>query len=345
MGRRKGFFAQLAASIQEAERAERRRQRELLAQQRHAEKMHLALSRQTQRLKAEIERERERMVAQLEAETYQNRIQVLSSVHRDATPTIDWINAANQPEPQLQAVPDTAVKQAREALATYAPSLIERLLRREAKRRAALLDAVTSAEADVRRLRERAQAEYAEARSAWRDQLALAKLVLSGDLTAYQRVLEDSDCFEELAELGCAVNVQWQSKQVARAALAAQEADVVPAEERSVTTRGKLSTKKLAPARVAEIYQDFLCGAALRVARELFAVLPLQAVCVDVYTSLLNSATGHFEPTPVLSVYCPRERFATLNFVRADASDVVTSLRNSMRFQRSKGMERVELLQ
>jgi hypothetical protein len=175
--------------------------------------------------------------------------------------------------------------------------------------------------------------------------VAFAQRVLEGDLAAYQQVLEESDCFEELNELGCAVAVQWGSAKVARAAVRAQEADVVPVEEKTVTARGKLAIKKMAAGRVTDIYQDFICGAALRTARELLAILPLDVVVVDVYTNLLNPATGHFEDAPVLSVYCPRERLERINFDNADASEVILTMRNAMTFRRGKGMDRVEPLQ
>jgi hypothetical protein len=344
MGRRRGFFAEITHSIQQAERAERRRQRELLARQRHVQRLQDAVGRERERLQTALDKERERAHAELEAETYQNQVQVLLSVHRDATPHADWAAASQAPKPEATGVDRAPLELARTALRRYSPGLFDRVLRRTEKRRAALRDAVAAAEADHRRRQAQAASEHEAAIRGWEEQLAFAKRVLEGDLAAYQQVLEESDCFEELNGLGCAVAVQWGSAKVARASVRAQEADVVPAEEKTVTARGKLAVKKMAAGRASEIYQDFICGAALRTARELLAILPLDAVVVDVYTSLLNSASGHFEDAAVLSVYCPRERLERINFANADASEAIRTMRHAMSFKRGKGMDRVEPL-
>lgn len=334
MGRRRGFFAQVTHSIQQAERAERRRQRELLARQRHV-----------QRLQDAAGRERERAHAELEAETYQNQVQVLLSVHHDATPRVDWAAASQAPKPSATAIDGAPLELARTALERYSPGFLDRVLKRTERRRAGLRDALAAAEADHRRRQAQADTEHQAAIRGWEEQRAFANRVLEGDLTAYQQVLEESDCFEELNGLGCAVAVQWGSAKVARASVRAQEADVVPAEEKTVTARGKLTVKKMTAGRASEIYQDFICGAALRTARELLAILPLDAAVVDVYTSLLNPASGHFEDAAVLSVFCPRDRLERINFEGADASEAIRTMRHAMSFKRGKGMDRVEPLQ
>lgn len=46
----------------------------------------------------------------------------------------------------------------------------------------------------------------------------------------------------------------------------------------------------------------------------------------------------------VLSVFCPRERIDRIDFERADASEVVTTLAHSMKFSRGKGIAAVQPL-
>ncbi len=41
-------------------------------------------------------------------------------------------------------------------------------------------------------------------------------------------------------------------------------------------------------AKFYELYQDYVCGVALRVARELFAILPLNTAFITTKTMLLN---------------------------------------------------------
>ena len=168
--------------------------------------------------------------------------------------------------------------------------------------------------------------------------------VCSRKMWSSTEVVTETECFAELQELGCGVAATWLSPSIGRVSIRAQEKDVVPAEEKKVTAKGQLSVKKLPAAKVSDVYQDFVCASALRAARELFAVLPLQGVVVDVWTSLLNKATGHFEDAPILSVYCPREKFERVNFDSVDASDLVTTLRHEMQFSKTKGLAAVTLL-
>jgi len=331
MGRRRGFFAQIQRGIVEAERAERRQQRESLARAKHAQRIHAAQ-----------EADAEREAAEAEAEEYTARMASLTSLHRQATPLVDWQAAALATEPVLEEPATTPVNQAEAAVANYKPGLFARIFRRESKQRAVLQSALERRQAEWEESRRAAVAEHSNALAEWRDDMALAKAVLAGDLGSYDRVVRETRCLGELDEMGCAANVQWLSAQVVRVSLRASESDVVPREEKAVTARGKLSAKKLPSSKIADTYQDFICGAALRVGRELTAVLPLRGAVVDVWTQLLNPATGHLEDAPVLSVYCPRDRLDQVNFASVDASDLVGSLLHTMRFSRGKGMAAIQ---
>lgn len=153
--------------------------------------------------------------------------------------------------------------------------------------------ALAEAHALEQQARQQLMAEHPAAARQWEGAVALSQAVLNGDRSAYDRVVDESGCMEELTEMGCRPRIEWLSAHVARAQIQVQESDIVPAEEKSVTARGKLSTKKMPVGRFWEVYQDFLCGAALRTACELLAALPIAGVLVDVRTNLLNSGSGH----------------------------------------------------
>jgi hypothetical protein len=333
MGRRGGFFAQVSRNIAKAERAQRRLQRELVTR-----------ARNNQRLQTAMTREAEQQAAELEVETFQNQVELLVSVHRDANEIVDWAQAAAAPPPEPRVVDTSLADKAQTTLERYTPGFFAKVLKRAEAQRAQLKAALDAALIEVDRQREAARQADKEALVAWQDQVAFAKRVLDHDHAAYDQVITDSDCFDELQELGCALTVVWLSPTSARVALRAQESDVVPAEEKSITARGKLSAKKMNTTRSMEIYQDFICGAALRATRELLAVLPLYGVLVDVWTRFLNTRTGHEEDTVVLSVFCTREKFKRVNFEKVDASDFIGTLLHSMKFSKTKGLAPTEPL-
>ncbi len=93
-----------------------------------------------------------------------------------------------------------------------------------------------------------------------------------------------------------------------------------------------------------ELYQDYVCGCALRMAREMFALLPLQNVYIHALGEFLNTKTGHLDEGPVLSVQIPRATLEKLNFSKIDPSDSMTNFKYNMKFKKTQGFDFIEKL-
>ena len=89
---------------------------------------------------------------------------------------------------------------------------------------------------------------------------------------------------------------------------------IIPAEVKTLTASEKVSVKPMPKGLFHEIYLDYLCGCVLRVAREIFALLPVDTVLVTAAADSLDSRTGHTVEQPVVSVALPRADVALLNF-------------------------------
>ena len=113
---------------------------------------------------------------------------------------------------------------------------------------------------------------------------------------------------------------------------------------KTLTKSNKVSIKPMPKNRFYEIYQDYVCGCSLRVARELFALLPIEMVTVNAVGSLLNKQTGHLEDTPILSVAIPRKTLDMLNFENLDPSDSLNNFVHNMDFKSGKGFGPVKVL-
>jgi hypothetical protein len=203
--------------------------------------------------------------------------------------------------------------------------------------RAELEQAVSRAREEDARVR----AQYDEMCSEASEAKTIAHAVLAGDTRAYGAALECAEAFDELREFGVAIDVVASAgvRNAVRLELAVEERNVVPEEEKNLTKSGKLSTKKMPKARGNEIYQDYVCGAALRAGREVLAALsPVNLILVNVRTDILNTKTGHVEATPVLSVILPRGSVERINWNAVDPSDAVSNFTNRMSFKRGAGM-------
>jgi hypothetical protein len=168
--------------------------------------------------------------------------------------------------------------------------------------------------------------------------------MLAGDANAFGAVIENLGPFEELGDLNCDVRIAVPQPWCAEATVTVSDAEVVPNEIYSLLASGKVGKKKMPQGRYWELYQDHVCSCALRVARELLALLPIDLALVHVHGHALNKATGHQELLPLLSVGFDR---ATLNRLNLDVIVPSNSMRNfthHIDFKKTSGLLPVERL-
>ena len=328
----------------EHERTQRRQLREAQRREREVAKLHKTQAKQY-----------EQQLARAEADRFQAYLAALESIHRECGDSIDWTVLRDAPppvRPPASPPPDRGeVDSAEQALAKHSPGLFERMgVSKKTKKLEAALESrqqewAIEAERRANANRE-ALARWEQEHGEWQERAELATAILRGDEEAYQWVLSELAPLSELVELvgAHAGHISLTTTQGEVEVVVAEDS-VVPTEEVRVTKTGKRSTKAMPKGRRYELYQDFVAGAALRSAREIFAALPLIERCyVHIATPMLNSATGHMEPQTVLSVLVPRGVESSVNWDAVDASDLVESLEHSMKFRKTKGLAPVARL-
>ena len=87
-----------------------------------------------------------------------------------------------------------------------------------------------------------------------------------------------------------------------------------------------------------QLHQDYVCGCALRVARELFALLPIGVVVATAFEDLLNPQTGQLEPHPLLSVAVPRGSVDRIRWEAVNPSDAMANFIHRMGFKKLLGL-------
>jgi hypothetical protein len=328
--------------------ASRRAARE---QERYARQQHRALEvrrKQSSRL-AELER------AALEVEWFENQVALLTSVHKECSPPQDWVMWLNRPKPMIVPLaPERGTRfedEAKAALNAYQPSMTEKLLRLDKRRRAALESTVEEARERDRSSFEHLQTQYSSKlqrfqneQSEWEEMVGLAGKVVEGDGKAWVDVIQSLGIFEEVAGLGSEVRLSVRDNGAIVATVVVHGSGAIPKEEMRLTTTGKISVKTMPAQRFWALYQDHVCGAVLRVARELFAAVPVKQVLVTAVTDMLNPTNGQMEEASILSVYLPRETTEKLNWERVDPSDALSNFVHRMAFKGTKGFAKIETL-
>lgn len=289
--------------------------------------------------------EQRRAEAMLIVEQSELRVAQLETVHQQASPPVDWSQFLNPKLPPVPLAPsDPRLLDLENQLANFKPTFIESLFGGRGLRRRSQL------EEEVLRLRQHRQEQHDAAVELHRQEVAaareleqLAEKLLRGDLSAREEVFELIGCFEELVELGAEPETEVLGDGTLYLHLFADEASVVPREVKVYSeSSNKAISQKLDVARRMEIHQDYVCGLALRGAREIYSALPgVRSVLVDVVSHVVDPRSGSAEGVVLLSVYCPQLKIAGVDWETADASDVVEELSHRMKFLSRKGLQPV----
>lgn len=322
----KGTVRSVQAALRQAERDARRRQRELERQRREYEKL------------AALER------ARLEVEEYENYVERLQTLHLDGASAVEWERFVSAKEPCPPIRTSSAEEAAVAKQEEYRPTLIAKLLGRDAKKRAALEEAVRNAPAEDELAYQHAVHDFEKQHQDWADARQFAERVLGLEAEALLDAVRELHPFTEAAELGSSLEFDMEDGLPMHAVLHVHGEDVVPKTAKRLLQSGRLSEKSLPKGQYYELYQDHVCSAVLRVARDLFAILPIEAVIVSAKDTLLNTGTGHLEEQAILSVAIPRKTVERLNFQLLDPSDSMENFVHRMDFKKTKGFQPVEPL-
>ena len=322
----KGTLRSISAEMRRAEREAQRRRRELERQQNQLEKMQ------------ELER------ALYEVEEYENRIDLLQSVHKECSDTWDWDAIQSSDPPVKPTKSHKNEEAARARLDAFKPGLFDRALGRTESKREALAEAVEQAKEEDDREYQEALRAYERDYADWKATCELARGILAGDLEAYIEAIKQTDPFSDISQLGSSLDFRAEDSTLVEATMHVNSKQVIPSEVKTLLKSGRLSVKEMPGTKLYGLYQDYVCGCVLRVARELFALLPIETVMVNAVATLLNTRTGYLEEQPILSVAIPRRTFETLNFEILDPSDSMGNFVHRMAFQKTKGFSAVEPL-
>ena len=293
---------------------ERRRQRESQKHQRDLERR----SREQAKLSA-IEQ------AHLEVETYENRLEVLLSVHKEQGAAWDWMALAAAlppPCPQKNSYHELQAKQ--------------RMLVLHPQKQQGSEAAIEQAQFEDERVFQEATGAYAAERAEWENLRSFAHRILAGEHKAFIEALVEFSPLSEISDVGSLMHFTVESANLIGCELKVNGSQAIPSEAKTLTATEKVSVKPMPRARFHEIYQDYVCGCMLRVAREVFAMLPIDTVLITASADILDTRTGQTLEQPVLSAIMPRALVVRLDFNKLDPSDAMENFLHRGNFKASR---------
>lgn len=319
----KGTVRTFGAAVRAAEREAKRRQRELEKQHKKYEKMQ------------ELEQ------ASYEVEVYENHIDVIQSVHKECSVPVNWQDIVTSKGPNKPEKLQTNEQIARMALEKYNPGFIDKIFKREEKKKTILNDEIENSAKRDKAEYESNLVSWERDFKDWKESVEVANSLLKGDKRAKIEAINNLNSFSEISNLGSNISILVDDKGIVEATIHVHGVDIVPTEEKRLLKSGKLSIKKMPKGRFYEIYQDYVCSSVLRVANEIFSSIPDKIVIVTAVDEILNSKTGHLETSPILSVCVSRNTLQKLNLDKIDPSDSMDNFIHNMAFKKTKGFDKV----
>ena len=180
---------------------------------------------------------------------------------------------------------------------------------------------------------------YSEQMAEWEKLKNMARSILAGEHKAFTETLIEFNPFAEMSDLGSSIHFTVHTAKLVECVLKVNGRKPIPTEVKTLTSGGKVSVKPMPKGRFHEIYQNYMCGCVLRVARELFALFPVDMILVTAVVDSLDPRTGQTVDQPVLSVAMPRAIVARLDFGQIDPFDAMENFQRRGDFRASRKSE------
>lgn len=142
-----------------------------------------------------------------------------------------------------------------------------------------------------------------------------APSILKGDIDTYLQVIFDTNPLDDLLDYGS--NFEFGTDNPSRIEVEFVINDAALTDAAASLNQTGYNT----------LLQDFVCSVSLRIARDMFALLPVKDVVVH---TVLGGET-------IFSVDFKLDAFSKINFEYIDPSNMATKFRNNMNFDQKKG--------
>ncbi|MDR3598539.1 DUF4236 domain-containing protein [Clostridium sp.] len=290
-------------------------------------------NRELRRLQREQDKLAELERNKLEVELYENKIDMIKSIHKECNQKIDWIKMERLEPPYNFEIGEKGMNElnAINNLETYKPSFIDKIFRRIDKKIEGLKFGIEMAKKEDEK-------EY----RSWKDMVELARKINSGDVQAYLDVIDEFKSLDDLLEFGSGFEFFIEEPTSLEIDFDVNTDVAVPKESKSLTMNGKVSTKQMTKTAYYDIQKDYVCSCALRIARDMFAILPVNYVTLNALEEKLDTSIGKLAKDVILSVKIDRETLESLNMDLINPSDSMQNFNCNISFKKISGLGKVE---
>ncbi|RKS86888.1 hypothetical protein DES39_0092 [Orbus hercynius] len=330
----KGTIRSLNASIKRSEReAQKNRNANIRLQQKQEKEF--------KQMQLAIERQLAFNNAADEVKEFENHLNALITLHVKTSKYIDWLelSISSKPNPPIMSYENKNI--AVNAYETFSPNFFQKLFKRTNKIKKLLQQKIEIAENTDKELYKQSIKKFDLKLSEWKKDIELSKKVLSYDEESFNHILQNRS---ELPLACLKYKLDIKEDKLLRISIYINGQEIVPTEVKLLLKSGKVSTKKMSKTKYYEIYQDYVCSILFKVAREVFALLPVKETVITIFDHILDQSTAYLRDIPILSSLMINETINKLNIDKIDPSEALKNFSHNMSFKKTTGFEPVEIL-
>ena len=263
-----------------------------------------------------------------------NDLNMLRSIHKYCDTPVNWVIISNSTEPfDPKNGPRTTAAQS--AYDNFKPGFFERILTSLGElHKERLYTAIDTARAADKE-------EY----DAWYNLHELSKKVLDLDLEACKTVLREMHPCEGLRRYGFEIEICGGGNAYFLVNLFPQTDKILPEKVYSLTSTGRLREAAISKSAYNQLKRDYICSGALRAARDIFALLPVDKVMVDVKENVLDTTDGHNKTWTILSVNYTRAKVESFDFENVIPYDALENFAHRVSFLKTVGFRPIDELE
>lgn len=270
-----------------------------------------------------------------EVEDFNNFIYNITSFHKQCDYDFDWERIENDLPPFNLNEKGPNELQAIKKLNDYKPNILEKIFKNKQKKKTQKLkDNINTAKSEDKVLYNK-----------WEKQNELAKSILEGDLNSYSYILEDIKFSNNLAGFIPSFVFKTSNSKSIIIEYDLNIENIVPKQYKTLTKTEKLSIRNYTKTDYYKIVQQYVSSFTIRIARNMFGLLPVETVVINTQTNVLDTEVGNIKNITILSIIMDRNTLNKLNFNLIDPFDALNNFKHNVRFLKTKGFQEVEKIE
>lgn len=269
-----------------------------------------------------------------EVAEFEEALEYITSFHKECDYAYDWESIAKEPPPFNAGEKGPNETSALEKLENFKPNILGRVFKfLDAKQRDELEEEVKKAIEEDKKLYQ-----------AWENRKKISQSILDKDIKAYMALLQDIKFCNELAGFVNSFRFKASNTESMIIECDINSEDIIPTHYKTLTKTGKLSIRKYNKADYYAISKSYVPSLTLRIARNIFGLLPLETATINIQTGVIDTSLGKPMNMTILSVRIDKITLNKLNFDLIDSFDALSNFEHNVRFLKTKGFQSVEKL-